>query len=164
LDPVPGSSQNPCYPRRRRMRRRVRPRVLTSVRTAARNFDLLLAIDACQAFCRNWPSIFPLTIQVNAKATSPEQSNTRPATVTARKLLEANSSPMVHHLVVRPAQANDCPVAQSKGLPSNVQFRSRLMFRCNTCSKRVRTSLVPPRQDNSRLLQPRYSHEAALLP
>jgi hypothetical protein len=31
---------------RRRMRRRRRSRVLTSVRTAARNFDLLLAIDS----------------------------------------------------------------------------------------------------------------------
>jgi len=40
------------------------------------------------------------TDQVNANATKPEQSNTRPATVTARKLLEANSSRMVH--LVRP--------------------------------------------------------------
>jgi hypothetical protein len=37
-------SQNHCYPRRRRMRRRGRSRFLMSVRTAARNFDLLLAI------------------------------------------------------------------------------------------------------------------------
>jgi hypothetical protein len=38
------------------------------------------------------------TDQVNAIATKPEQSRTRPAMVTARKLLEANSSRMVHHL------------------------------------------------------------------
>jgi len=35
--------------------------------------------------------------QLNAKATRPEQSRTTPATVTARKLLEANSSRMAHH-------------------------------------------------------------------
>ena len=44
------------------------------------------------------------TDQVNAKATKPEQSNTRPATVTARKLLEANSSRMVHRLSCAPAR------------------------------------------------------------
>jgi len=42
--------------------------------------------------------------QVKAKATKPEQSNTRPATVTARKLLEANSSRMVHRLSCAPAR------------------------------------------------------------
>ena len=46
------------YPRRRRMRRRSRPRVLTSVRTAARNFDLLLAIatpsTSVPSFSRGW--------------------------------------------------------------------------------------------------------------
>jgi hypothetical protein len=30
-------------------------------------------------------------------------------------------------------EGNDCPVAQSKELPFDVQFRSRLMFWCNTC-------------------------------
>jgi hypothetical protein len=40
--------------------------------------------------------------QVIASATKPEQSSTRPAMATARKLLEANSSRMVHHLIVRP--------------------------------------------------------------
>jgi hypothetical protein len=66
--------------------------------------------------------------QVNAIATKPEQSRIRPATVTARKLLEANSSRMVHHLSLGNAghrldyrapllEQNDCPVAQSKGFP-----------------------------------------------
>ena len=32
-------------------------------------------------------------------------------------------------------EGNDCPIAQSKGFPSDVQFRSRLMFRYNTCSE-----------------------------
>jgi hypothetical protein len=43
---------------------------------------------------------------------------------------------MVHHLIVRPRalfERNDYEVAQSKGLPCNVQFQSRLMFCCNTC-------------------------------
>src|SRR5579859_4031650 len=42
--------------------------------------------------------------QVNAKARKPEQSRTIPATATARKLLEANSSRMVHRLSRAPAQ------------------------------------------------------------
>jgi hypothetical protein len=56
--PALSFSQNRCYPRRRRMRRRVRQRVLTSVRTAARNFDLLLAIatpsTSVPGFSRGW--------------------------------------------------------------------------------------------------------------
>jgi hypothetical protein len=46
--------------------------------------------------------------QTNAKATKPEQSITTPVTArkrsTARKLLEANSSRMVHHLSRAPAR------------------------------------------------------------
>jgi hypothetical protein len=45
---------------------------------------------------------------------------------------------MVHHLIVRPRallEGNNCPVAWSKELPSDVQFRSRLMFWYNTCSE-----------------------------
>jgi hypothetical protein len=43
------------------------------------------------------------TNYVKAKATKPEQSRTRPATVTARKPLEVNSSRMVHRLSRSPA-------------------------------------------------------------
>src|ERR1700738_2421531 len=43
--------------------------------------------------------------QVKAKATKPEQSRKRPATVTARKLLEANSSRMLHHLSRAPLRS-----------------------------------------------------------
>jgi hypothetical protein len=43
-----------------------------------------------------------LTGHVNAKATTPEKSRTTPATVTARKLFEANSSRMVHHRSLSP--------------------------------------------------------------
>jgi hypothetical protein len=48
----------PLLSTRRRMRRRGRSRVLTSVRTAARNFDLLLAIatpsTSAPSFSRGW--------------------------------------------------------------------------------------------------------------
>ena len=89
---------------------RGRLRLLMRVRTATRNLDLQLAIATLR-----------LSRQVNARATNPEQSNTTPATVTARKLLEANSSRMVHHLIVyAPLEANDWPAAQSKELSSGV--------------------------------------------
>jgi hypothetical protein len=39
-----------------------------------------------------------------ARATNPEQSRTRPATATARKLLEANSSRIAHQPVVSPCR------------------------------------------------------------
>lgn len=42
--------------------------------------------------------------QPKAKATKPEQSRTTPATVTARKLFEANSSRMRHHRSLSPAR------------------------------------------------------------
>jgi len=48
--------------------------------------------------------------QLNAKARTPEKSRTIPTTATARKLLEANSSRMVHHLSRAPAQWNGCPL------------------------------------------------------
>jgi hypothetical protein len=81
------------------------------------------------------------TDQVNAIATKPEQSRTRPAMVTARKLFEANSSRMVHHLSLgnaghrfdyRVLEQNDCPLAQSKDSLPNAQFRPRVMLSCNT--------------------------------
>jgi hypothetical protein len=59
-------------------------------------------------------------------ATKPEQSRTRPATVTARKLLEANSSRMVHRLPFAPLlEQNDCHFAQSKGFPSRRPVSTR---------------------------------------
>ena len=80
--------------------------------------------------------------QVNAIATKPEQSRTRPATVTARKLLEANSSRMAHHLSLENAgyrldyctllEQNDCPLAQSKEFPWKRQFSAGVMISCNT--------------------------------
>jgi hypothetical protein len=52
--------------------------------------------------------------QANVKATRPEQSRTRPATVTARKLFEANSSRMVHHLLCVPAPRERLPLCTVK--------------------------------------------------
>jgi hypothetical protein len=62
---------------------------------------------------------------VKAKATKPEQSRKRPATVTARKLLEANSSPMVHHLSHALLEWKNCADAQSKSIP----FRDAISIR-----------------------------------
>jgi hypothetical protein len=65
--------------------------------------------------------------QVKAKATKPEQSRKRPATVTARKLLEANSSRMLHHLSRAPLlEQNDCTFAQSKGFPRRRPISTRV--------------------------------------
>ena len=47
--------------------------------------------------------------QVIARATRPEHNRTRPATATARKLLEANSSRMVHHLSCAPLLRTERP-------------------------------------------------------
>jgi hypothetical protein len=47
--------------------------------------------------------------QVIARATRPEHNRTRPATATARKLLEANSSRMVHHLSCAPLSRTERP-------------------------------------------------------
>jgi hypothetical protein len=48
------------------------------------------------------------------KATKPEQSRTRPATVTARKLLETNSSRMVHRLSRALLEGNAAPVSKQR--------------------------------------------------
>jgi hypothetical protein len=69
-----------------------------------------------------------LRLQVNAKAAKPEQSRRRPATVTARKLFEANSSRMVTTYRVPLLEENDCPFAQSKDSRPRGQFRLVLMF------------------------------------
>jgi hypothetical protein len=47
--------------------------------------------------------------QVIARATRPEHNRTSPATATARKLLEANSSRMVHHLSCAPLLRTERP-------------------------------------------------------
>jgi hypothetical protein len=49
----------------------------------------------------------PAPDQVKAIATRPEQSRTRPVTATARKLLDANSSRMVHRLRFVPLPEGD---------------------------------------------------------
>jgi hypothetical protein len=65
------------------------------------------------------------TDQVNAKATKPEQSNTKPATVTARKLLEANSSRMVHRLSCAPARTE----LPSRRTVKRISFRRPISIR-----------------------------------
>jgi len=80
--------------------------------------------------------------QENAKATRPEQSRTRPATVTARKLLEANSSRMAHHLPlgivghridVAPARTErQFPSHSQKLFPAGRRVSAGLMILGNT--------------------------------
>jgi hypothetical protein len=66
---------------------------------------------------------------VKAKATKPEQSRKRPATVTARNALDENSSRMVHHLSRAPVlEWKDCAGAQSNAFLSSDAVSDRLMF------------------------------------
>ena len=71
--------------------------------------------------------------QVIARATRPEHNRTRPATATARKLLEANSSRMVHHLSCAPLLRTERPslcTVKAFSTPRR-QFWRGLVFSCN---------------------------------
>ena len=79
----------------RRIRRRTRQRIAAhAARSGTAGAGPRLQI--CEQDVRTMRG--EVADQVIARATKPEQSRTRPAMATARKLLEANSSRMVHHL------------------------------------------------------------------
>jgi hypothetical protein len=83
--------------------------------------------------------------QLKAKATKPEQSRTKPATVTARKLLEANSSRMVHHLSCAPGRRERLPCCTVKEYPpgSLISLRADTLAQHQAHSAKVAMSKTP---------------------
>jgi hypothetical protein len=104
-----------------------------SVRTATRNFDLELAIA-------------PLRLPTHrlgkresdqSRAKQHKTRNGHSEETVRSKLLTHGAPPNRAPRAL--LEGNNCPVAWSKELPSDVQFRSRLMFWCNTCSEMSRS-------------------------
>jgi hypothetical protein len=84
--------------------------------------------------------------QLTARATTPEKSRTTPATVTARKLLEANSSRMVHHRSLSPCSKGTTHPLHSQ----SVSFR-KLNFdggRCVSATPRLRHNSMNGRRSS----------------
>jgi hypothetical protein len=76
---------------------------------------------------------------VNAKATKPEHRRVRPATVTARKHLEANSSRMVHHRSLCPCpEGTTVPLHSQRVSFSRFEFRRWVMFSSNSGSSQAK--------------------------
>jgi hypothetical protein len=89
------------------------------------------------------------TDQANASESKPEQSRTRPATVTARKLLEANSSRMVHRLSCAPARTERLSPRTVKG----ILFRRPISIRADVLvqqAARLRIGRTAPKPRRTR--------------
>lgn len=147
------------------MRRRGRSPLLMSIRTAARNLDLQLAI----AILRCLPSFLsnralPFSRKLGKRES--DQSRTK-----QHKTRNGHSQETVRsELLTHGAPPNCAPRLKR----TTVQLHSQrdCLPACNfdrgwcfgATPKRARASLFPPRRHSSRLLRPCYSREAVLSP